>query len=62
MSTLRQQLNNLRDCAASRRRFETDCAKVDRWAADTELKCGPESAGIQEQEERLADLKVCVGG
>ncbi|GFO48203.1 nesprin-1-like [Plakobranchus ocellatus] len=57
LSQLKKQQGNLRDCAASRRRFEGDCAKVDRWAADTELKCGPDSSGVQSLEERLADLK-----
>ena len=58
MSRLREQQSNLRDCVDSRHKFETDCVKVDRWAADTELKCGTDQAGMQDPEQRLADLKV----
>ncbi|KAK3749793.1 hypothetical protein RRG08_046298 [Elysia crispata] len=57
VSRLREQQSNLRDCVDSRHKFETDCVKVDRWAADTELKCGTDQAGMQDPEQRLADLK-----
>ncbi|XP_076463745.1 nesprin-1-like isoform X2 [Babylonia areolata] len=57
---LKRQEDHLRNCAAARRLFESDCHKVAQWCRETDLHCGadlPCDCATQVLEEQVQQYK-----
>lgn len=61
LNAIKEKQNDLRDCCSSRKSFEGDCQKIERWCKETEmqLQAGlPSDCAIEVLEEQHKIYKV----